>query len=76
MEGIQLFGTAWVEGKIGWAGTFNVDETTGGVWETPTIWIQPKPALTISVTGGKGFTVTINNIGEANATDVTCNITI
>jgi len=75
MEGIQLFGTAWVDGRIGWAGTFNVDETTGGIWKhLPSE--TPKPALTISVTGGKGFTVTINNIGEANATDVTCNITI
>jgi photosystem II stability/assembly factor-like uncharacterized protein len=33
MEGIQLFGTSWVAGQIGWAGTFNVDETTGGVYK-------------------------------------------
>ena len=74
-EDIQPFGTSWVEGSIGWAGTFNVNETTGGVWKhLPSA--EPKPALTISVTGGKGFTVTINNIGEANATNVDCNITI
>jgi photosystem II stability/assembly factor-like uncharacterized protein len=75
MEGIQLFGTAWVEGRIGWAGNFNVDETTGGIWKHLPAE-TPKPALTISIVGGKGFTVTINNIGEANATNVTCNITI
>jgi photosystem II stability/assembly factor-like uncharacterized protein len=33
VEGIQLFGTTWVDGVIGWAGNFNVDETTGGVYK-------------------------------------------
>ena len=33
MENIQLFGTTWVEGMIGWAGTFNEDEETGGVYK-------------------------------------------
>ncbi len=36
----------------------------------------PKPAFMISVVGGKGFMVTITNVGEANATDATCNVTI
>ena len=33
VSGIQLFGTTWVEGKIGWAGNFNQDENTGGVYK-------------------------------------------
>jgi len=33
VEGIQLFGTTWVDGIIGWGGNFNVDETTGGVYK-------------------------------------------
>jgi photosystem II stability/assembly factor-like uncharacterized protein len=75
MSGTPLFGTTWIDGRIGWAGTFNVNETTGGIWKhLPSE--TPKPALTVSVAGGKGFIVTITNIGEANATDVICNITI
>ena len=72
---IQFFGTSWVEGKIGWAGNFNDDETTGGVYKhLPSE--TPQPALTITITGGKGFTVTVTNVGEANATNVVCNIEI
>jgi len=72
---IQVMSTDFVENHIGWAGAYATDETTGGMFKhLPSE--TPKPALTISVTGGKGFTVKINNIGEANATDVTCNITI
>mgnify|MGYP005841617461 CR=1 FL=1 len=33
VEGIQLFGTSWVAGRIGWAGNFNEDEVTGGVYK-------------------------------------------
>jgi len=33
VEGIQLFGTSWVEGRIGWAGNFNEDQYTGGVYK-------------------------------------------
>jgi hypothetical protein len=33
MEGTQLFGTTWVDGQIGWAGNFNVDISTGGVYK-------------------------------------------
>ena len=73
--GLQMMNLDFVEGKIGWAGAFNTDETTGGIWKhTPAA--NPEPALTISITGGKGFTVTVKNIGEADATNVLCNITI
>jgi photosystem II stability/assembly factor-like uncharacterized protein len=73
--GLQMMDLDFVAGKIGWAGAFNDDELTGGIWKhTPSE--NPQPVLTISVQGGKGFTVTINNVGEANATDVTCDITI
>jgi hypothetical protein len=37
---------------------------------------EPKPLLTISIVGGKGFTVTVKNVGDGEATDVTCDITI
>ena len=75
MEGIQLFGTAWVEGKIGWAGNFNVDDTTGGVWKH-VLSENPTPLLTISIEGGKGFIVTVKNVGDGAATNVTCDVTI
>ncbi len=75
VEGIQLWGTTWVEGEIGWAGNFNVDEFTGGMYKyTPG---AAEPTLTIeSVTGGKGITVVIKNVGNADATDVEYDITI
>jgi len=73
MAGIQLIGTDWVEGKIGWAGAFNVDDTTGGVWKHIG---NTAPALTFSIAGGKGFVVTVKNVGESAATNVDCNIVI
>jgi photosystem II stability/assembly factor-like uncharacterized protein len=33
VSGIQLFATTWVEGIIGWAGSFSQDEYTGGVYK-------------------------------------------
>jgi len=71
----QMMSMDFVEGKIGWSGAFNTDDVTGGIWKhTPSE--TPKPLLTITIAGGKGFTVTVNNIGEAAATDVTCDVTI
>lgn len=75
MVGIQLFGTTWVEGNIGWAGNFNTDDTHGGVYKHVPSG-TPQPALTISIAGGTGFTVTVSNVGEANATNVVCDIAI
>lgn len=72
---VQLFGTSWVEGKIGWAGTFNTDETTGGVFKHIPSG-TPQPLLTIDIVGGAGFTVDITNVGEASATNVVCDIGI
>jgi hypothetical protein len=75
MANIQMLATDFVDGEIGWAGGFNTDETTGGMFKhIPSE--NPLPAFSVTVTGGKGFIVTITNIGEANATDVTCDITI
>ena len=75
MATIQMLATDFVDGEIGWAGGFNTDDVTGGMFKhLPST--NPEPAFSISVVGGKGFTVTINNIGEAEATGVTCNITI
>jgi len=33
VSGTQLFSTTWLEGFIGWAGSFNQDEYTGGVYK-------------------------------------------
>jgi hypothetical protein len=73
--GIQMLATDFVDGEIGWAGGFNTDEFTGGMFKhLPSA--NPLPAFSISVVGGKGFTVNITNIGDADATDVTCDIAI
>ncbi len=71
MEGIQLFGTTWVEGEIGWAGNFNVDEDTGGIYKhTPgadeadlgcqgtLYWDEVKPGATVE---GE---IIVTNIGD------------
>jgi len=52
VEGIQLFGTTWVEGRIGWAGTFNVDEFTGGVYKYTPDENQPPTAPYINGPAG------------------------
>ena len=68
VSGIQLFGTTWVEGIIGWAGNFNEDEFTGGVYKyTPG---EPEPAFDISFSDEDGFMVTVKNVGLADATNV------
>jgi hypothetical protein len=75
MADVQMLSSDFVAGEIGWAGGFNTDDVTGGMFKhLPSE--NPKPAFSISVVGGKGFTVTIDNIGDAEATGVTCNITI
>lgn len=75
VNGIQLLDCDFIEGGIGWAGSFNEDEFTGGMYK----YIPPEaePILVIdSVTGGKGISVVIKNIGNANATSVEYNINI
>jgi hypothetical protein len=60
VAGTQLFATDWVEGLIGWAGSFSQDEYTGGVYkyipgyvpnlfcEGDLIWEEAKPSSTIT----------------------------
>jgi hypothetical protein len=36
----------------------------------------PQPAFVVDITGGKGFTVTVSNIGDGAATNVVCSIEI
>ena len=73
--GLQMMDLDFVEGKIGWAGAFNDDETTGGIWKHIPSG-TPEPSFSISITGGTGFTVDVKNIGEAEATNVMCDISI
>lgn len=75
MANIQMLSTDFVAGEIGWAGGFNTDETTGGMFKHLPSG-DPQPALMISIVGGKGFNVTVSNVGEAPATSVTCEIVI
>jgi hypothetical protein len=73
--GTQMFATDFVENHIGWAGAYPTDETTGGMFKhLPSE--SPKPVLTVSIVGGKGFIVTIKNVGDGAATNVTCDVTI
>jgi hypothetical protein len=75
MATIQMLSLDFTAGEIGWAGGFNTDDVTGGMFKhLPSD--NPVPAFSISIVGGKGFTVTIKNIGEAEATNVTCDVTI
>jgi photosystem II stability/assembly factor-like uncharacterized protein len=75
VAGIQLLSLGFTTNKIGWAGAFNIDETTGGVWKHLPAAV-PKPQFTIDVTGGKGLTVNIKNVGDGDATNVSCAIHI
>lgn len=56
MEGTQLYGTDWIEGGIGWAGSFNVDEYTGGIYKyTPGENLAPgAPDIDGPVSGSAG----------------------
>lgn len=75
VNGIQLLGLGFTTGKIGWAGAFNTDQTTGGVYKhVPAA--APQPAFTIGVTGGKGITVTVNNVGDGDATNISYTVGI
>jgi hypothetical protein len=72
---VQMMDMDFVEGKIGWAGAFSTDSSTGGIWKhLPSA--GPQPILTLSIVGGKGFVVTVKNVGDGDATDVTCDITL
>lgn len=48
VEGVQLFGTTWVNGRIGWAGNFNADDVTGGVYKYTPDENQPPTAPVIN----------------------------
>jgi hypothetical protein len=75
MSGTQMMANDFVENHLGWAGAYADDETTGGMFKHLPSAV-PKPALTLSIVGGKGFTVTVKNVGDADATGVVCNIEI
>lgn len=70
-NGQQMMNMGFVADKVGWAGGFNTDETTGGIWKHLKQTTQPEPILTVSIAGGQGFKVTVANIGDADATGVT-----
>lgn len=72
---VQLLDCDFTDGGIGWAGSFNEDEFTGGVYKyTPG---AAEPALSITqVLDGQGVTATVKNVGTADATDVEYSIEI
>jgi hypothetical protein len=74
MIGIQMLATDFVENKIGWAGGFNTDATTSGMWKHA--GGVPKPSFSIEVTGGTGFDVKVTNVGDGAATNLVETITI
>ena len=74
MVGIPLFALGFTQGKIGWAGTYNIDEFTAGIFKH--LPGPPTPAFSIEINGGKGLTVQIQNVGDAAAATVTCDVTI
>ena len=75
MVGIPLLSLGVTTGKIGWAGSFNIDEFTGGIFKhIPTG--NPEPAFSIDITGGKGFSANITNVGDIAAKNATVDITI
>jgi len=73
-------------------GTVSAEENAVDIHSAGIVWVDTRgadkeiyyaavpgisqPAFSIDITGGKGFTVKINNIGEGSATDVTCDIII
>jgi len=74
MTGTQMMALDFIEGKIGWAGSFNVDETTGGIFKH--VPGPSRPIFTINIAGGKGITVDIKNVGDADATDLSYTVNI
>jgi len=73
--GLQMMNMGFVANKVGWAGAFNTDQTTGGIWKH-LAQVNPEPALKVTITGGTGFTVKVQNIGDGDATGVTFTATI
>jgi len=72
--GTPMLSLGFTTGKIGWAGSFNTDEFTGGIFKH--VPGDPAPAFCIDVAGGNGFSVIVTNVGDTTATDVTCDVTI
>lgn len=64
---VQLFGTTWVEGRIGWAGNFNLDEFTGGVYKyTPEGNQAPTAPVIVGPPHGKKNTVLSYNFTSSD----------
>ncbi len=73
--GVQMMNMGFVANKLGWAGAFNTDDVTGGIWKH-LAQTNPEPTLTVSITGGTGFTVKVSNVGDGDATGVAFTATI
>lgn len=71
----QLLSVAFTTNQVGWAGSFNTNETSGGVWKHISSG-GPNPVFTIDTFDGWGLTVDVKNTGEGNATNVRCSIAI
>jgi photosystem II stability/assembly factor-like uncharacterized protein len=72
---VQVMASDFVTNHAGWAGAYADDEVTGGMYKHISSG-TPQPAFTISITGGKGCTVSVKNVGEGEATNVVCDIEI
>ena len=75
LAGTQVMATDFTTNKIGWAGAYATDETTGGMYKHVPSG-APQPAFSITVTGGKGINVTVKNVGEGNATNIAYSVKI
>ncbi len=75
MVGTPTLCLGFTVGKIGWAGSFNIDEYTGGIFKHVPSG-NPLPAFSLDVRGGRGFHVNVTNVGDATATNVTVHATV
>ena len=54
-QGTQFLATAWIDTETGWAGSFNTDATTGGMWVFTGNLIPPVPPVADFVANNTGI---------------------
>jgi len=80
--------SGWIDApsaSTNWSeGTYNVTVKARDIWHKPSDFsiplevtiVIPNPILEIEITGGKGITIVISNVGDLMATNVEWNMTI